>query len=132
MKQNADKKRRECSYAVGDKVLLTTKHMSLKGARKLLPRFVGPFEVIQVVNPVAVRLALPESSRMHDVFHVSMLRPYRQGDGAYVPPPPTIVDGAFDYEVEAILGHKVCTTLTRLASSASVCSTFAGRISTTV
>ena len=47
-----------------------------KGA-KLYPRFVGPFEIVERKGPVAYRLALPDSlRRMHDVFHVSILRHY--------------------------------------------------------
>ena len=44
---------------------------------KLNPRFIGPFEVIQRVDECAYHLALPPSlSRVHDVFHVSMLKKY--------------------------------------------------------
>lgn len=44
---------------------------------KLSPRFVGPFEILERKGPVAYRLALPPSlARMHDVFHVSILRHY--------------------------------------------------------
>ncbi|XP_050937898.1 uncharacterized protein LOC127148396 [Cucumis melo] len=44
---------------------------------KLIPRFVGPFEILERIGPVAYRLALPPSlSTVHDVFHVSMLRKY--------------------------------------------------------
>jgi len=45
--------------------------------RKLTPRFVGPFEIIEKVGIVAYRIALPPSlSNLHDVFHVSQLRKY--------------------------------------------------------
>ena len=45
---------------------------------KLSPRFIGPYEVIEKVGPVAYRLALPpDLERIHNVFHVSMLRRYR-------------------------------------------------------
>ena len=44
---------------------------------KLAPRFVGPFEILERIGPVAYRLALPPSlARIHDVFHVSILRQY--------------------------------------------------------
>ena len=44
---------------------------------KLMPRFIGPFEILERVGTVAYRLALPPSmSGVHEVFHVSMLRKY--------------------------------------------------------
>ena len=45
---------------------------------KLSPRFIGPYEVIEKVGPVAYGLALPsELEKIHNVFHVSMLRRHR-------------------------------------------------------
>ena len=45
---------------------------------KLSPRFIGPYEVIEKVGPVAYRLALRlELEKIHNVFHVSMLRRYK-------------------------------------------------------
>ena len=42
------------------------------------PSFIGPYEVIKKVGPVAYRLALPpELEKIHNIFHVSMLRRYR-------------------------------------------------------
>ena len=44
---------------------------------KLSPRFLGPYEIVSKVGPVVYRLKLPlELSRIHDTFHVSMLRKY--------------------------------------------------------
>ncbi|KAA3466568.1 Gag protease polyprotein [Gossypium australe] len=41
---------------------------------KLSPRFIGPYDIIERIGPVAYRLALPpELDRIHNVFHVSML-----------------------------------------------------------
>ena len=53
---------------------------------KLLPRFVGPFEILERVGAVAYQLALPPSmSSVHEVFHVFMLR-------KYTPDPAHVVD----------------------------------------
>ena len=45
--------------------------------RKLNPRYIGPFRIIERIGPVAYRLKLPSKmGRIHNVFHVSMLRKY--------------------------------------------------------
>ena len=52
--------------------------MRFKRKGKLSPRFIGPYEVIEKVGLVAYRLALPPKlEKIHNVFHVSMLRRYR-------------------------------------------------------
>ena len=44
---------------------------------KLSPRYIGPFEILECVGPVAYRLAVPPNlSGVHPVFHVSMLKRY--------------------------------------------------------
>ena len=44
---------------------------------KLAPRYVGPFEILEIMNPVAYRIALPPAlARMHELFHVSYLKKY--------------------------------------------------------
>ncbi|KAJ9508220.1 hypothetical protein QJQ45_021599 [Haematococcus lacustris] len=59
----ANKARRDVEYKVGQKVLLSTKNLKLKPgkARKLIPRYVGPFEILLLVGAVAVKLDLPAS-----------------------------------------------------------------------
>ncbi|GAV58102.1 hypothetical protein CFOL_v3_01636 [Cephalotus follicularis] len=45
--------------------------------RKLAPRYIGPFEILEKVGAVGYRLALPPSlSEVHNIFHVMMLRKY--------------------------------------------------------
>ena len=80
-KSYADLKRKEVEFQVGDKVFLKVspykRGMRFGSKGKLAPRYVGPFEVLQRVGKVAYRLALPPNmDRVHDVFHVSMLRKY--------------------------------------------------------
>ncbi|XP_060182274.1 uncharacterized protein LOC132611935 [Lycium barbarum] len=73
---------------VGEQVLL--KVWPMKGVMrfgkkgKLIPRFIGPFEILRRVGEVAYELALPPGlSGVHLVFHVSMLKKY-QSDGSYI------------------------------------------------
>ena len=64
------------AYKQGQRVWLSSKNIPLKtDSRKLSPRYLGPFESQSVINPVAVRLRLPSSLRVHPVFHVSRLKP---------------------------------------------------------
>ena len=74
-------RRRPLGFEVGDHVSLK---VNLKrgvvrfGKRgKLPPRFIGPFEILEMMGSVAYRLALPPNmSSVREVFHVSMLREY--------------------------------------------------------
>ncbi|GJR61222.1 putative reverse transcriptase domain-containing protein [Tanacetum coccineum] len=78
-KSYADKRRKPLKFHVGDRVLLKVSpwkgvvRFGKKG--KLAPRYVGPFEIVKCVGPVAYRLKLPqELSCVHDTFHVSNLK----------------------------------------------------------
>jgi hypothetical protein len=105
----ADKRRVDRVYKVGDKVLLSTKYLNLKHrepSRKLLPKWIGPFEVVQVVGPVAYKLKMNPGWRVHLVFHVSLLELYREDGRVQPPPPPVEMEGALEYEVESILEHR--------------------------
>ena len=79
-KVQADRRRREQRFHVGDQVLLSTNNLHLKQvpAAKLKAKFVGPFFVRRCIGPVAYELELPESWKIHPVFHTSLLRPYRE------------------------------------------------------
>jgi len=103
-----DLRKREVEFKVGEQVLLSTKNLSLKvsGVRKLMPCYIGPFPITQVINPNAMKLKLPDSLKVHDVFHVSLLSPYRS-DGKRQPPPlPELVDNELYYEVDSIDKHR--------------------------
>lgn len=97
-------------------VLLSTRNLHLKSgvsSRKMLPRYVGPFKVKEMVgsnpNPTAVRIELPHNlRRLHPVFHTSLLKPYLQnGKRPFLPPPPIDwLDEEPWYAVECLLDHR--------------------------
>ncbi|GKA89470.1 putative reverse transcriptase domain-containing protein [Tanacetum coccineum] len=77
-KSYADNRRKPLEFEVGDRVLLKVSnwkgviHFGKKG--KLVPRYVGPFEILEI-GPLAYRLRFPkELSSVHDTFHVSNLK----------------------------------------------------------
>ncbi|KAD2805124.1 hypothetical protein E3N88_38501 [Mikania micrantha] len=78
-KTYADKRRKPLEFQMGDRVMLKVSpwkgvvRFGKKG--KLAPRYVGPFEIIERIGPVAYRLRIPDKlSGVHDVFHVSNLK----------------------------------------------------------
>jgi hypothetical protein len=108
-KMLADKNRVEKTLKVGDNVLLSTKYLNLKHSEKsckLLHKWIGPFEVVQVVGLVAYKLKMNHSWRVHHVFHVLLLEPYRESGRVQPPPPPIEMEGALENEVGSILEHR--------------------------
>ncbi len=105
---SANRKRRPFPVlAVGDSVFLKTTHLkSVRPSKKLSEKYLGPFNIIQVVNPVAYKLQLPATMRIHPVFHSSLLHPRSKDTFAeqlVSPPPPVLIDDALEFSVDAII-----------------------------
>jgi hypothetical protein len=79
MKTQADKKCSERSFEVGEMVYLKLQpyvqsSLAPRTNQKLAFRFFGPFQILCKVGTVAYKLALPSSSAIHPIFHVSQLK----------------------------------------------------------
>jgi hypothetical protein len=100
-----DKGHRQVSYQVGDWALLRLRQRPVSSlpeatSGKLKPRFYGPYRVTELINDVAVRLALPPQARLHDVFHVGLLKKFQGPPPSTTPPLPPVHHGAIVPEPE--------------------------------
>ena len=106
-KSYADMRRKDIRYEIGEKVFLKVspwkKVMRFGKKGKLSRRFIKPYEVIEKVGLVAYKLAFPlELEKIHNVFHVSMLRRYRS-DPSHVVSSETIeLRPSLTYEEEPV------------------------------
>ncbi|GBG84267.1 hypothetical protein CBR_g38238 [Chara braunii] len=110
-------------FKVSDDVLVDARHLQLEvdTLRKFRRRFFGPCRILQVVgsdtvsSPVNFRVKLPDylrQARVHDVYHVPLLRPYCRPSQCfagrpYERPPPIMVDDHEEFLVSDIIGRRV-------------------------
>jgi hypothetical protein len=98
-------------FKVGQEVWLEAKNLQLfYQTPKLAPKRHGPFHISKQVSPVAYQLQLPDAWKIHKVFHASLLTPYRetpQHGPNYIKPPPELIEGEHEYEVKAIVNHRL-------------------------
>lgn len=119
-KTYADQNRREVDFLVGQQVLLSTKNLRLrndereKARMKLLPKYIGPYTITEKIGPVAYRLDLPPSTKIHTVFHVSLLKPYHDPAEVHghkpLPMPLDWLDGAPTFAVDKIMAHRLVSS----------------------
>lgn len=115
-KEQADKKRQDHNFKIGDKILLNAENITMPAnsglpSDKLKPRFIGPFTLLEQRSPVSFLVDLPPAYKIHNVFHVDLFRPYIEspialGRRTTAPPPPVIVEGNDEFEVESILRYR--------------------------
>ncbi|XP_052192786.1 uncharacterized protein LOC127801582 [Diospyros lotus] len=90
-KSYTDTRRRNLEFQVGDKMYLKISPLRMvtqsnKKNGKLSPRYIGPYDIVERIGPVAYRLALPmDLSNLYDVFHVSQLRKHEPEPSQVMP-----------------------------------------------
>lgn len=90
----------------------TLKLVDVEGTgKKLVQRAIGPFEVLERINPMVYRLRLPDIYPMHPVFNLEHLKKYHPSPLEFsehtILPSTRDILASPEYEVEAILGHRL-------------------------
>ena len=97
-------------WKVGDRVWLEATNLWIPyPSWKLAPKRHSPFEIAQVLSSLIYHLRLPPTWKIHDVFHATLLSPYRQTEAhgpSFSQPPPDVIDSEEEYEVDHIVSHK--------------------------
>ncbi|KAJ9544641.1 LOW QUALITY PROTEIN: hypothetical protein OSB04_024348 [Centaurea solstitialis] len=106
-KSYADNRRKPLEFQVGDRVLLKVSPwkglVRFRKRGKLSPRYVGPFEIIERVGPVAYKLRLPEEmSEIHNTVHVSNLKKCITDESQVIPLEEVFVDKTLCFVEEPI------------------------------
>ena len=106
-KAYAGQRQRPLEFTDGDKVFLKVSPMKsvmhIGRRNKLGPRYVGPFEILERIGPLAYRLALPpEIEKVHNVFHVSQLRKYISDPSHVLKYTPLQIQEDLSYTVEPV------------------------------
>lgn len=99
------------AFKVHKKVFLNRKFIeTTRPTKKLDQKAFGPFEIIGTTpSPLAFKLDLPPSMKIHPVFHVSLLEPVKPGhpDQPQDPPPRIEIDGQEEYIIDRILDSRI-------------------------
>uniref|UniRef100_A0A0A8Z8Y1 Tf2-1-like SH3-like domain-containing protein n=1 Tax=Arundo donax TaxID=35708 RepID=A0A0A8Z8Y1_ARUDO len=103
-----DRKHREVSFVVGQWVWVRLLHwplasLDVKGRSKLGPRFFGPYRISEKIGDAAYRLDLPAGARLHNVFHVSLLKTFHGVPPSSAPVLPPIQHGRVCLEPEKVV-----------------------------
>ncbi|KAE8733313.1 hypothetical protein F3Y22_tig00001349pilonHSYRG00080 [Hibiscus syriacus] len=122
MKQQSDKKRKKRVFAVGDSVHLKLQpyrqtSLVLRRNLKLASKYYDPFKILEKIGEVAYKLGLPDSSRLHPVFHVSLLKKHVGDSVITLTETPAINDdGQIRVEPYKVMGRRIINRQKKLVS----------------
>ena len=96
-------------FKAGEKVYLNSKNIeSTRSSKKLDYKYYGLFEIKELVKKQVYRLKLPKKVKIHDVFHVFLLEPYKKTNDSNIPVPlPIVVEKKDKYKIEKILDSRI-------------------------
>lgn len=117
MKHTPDRKCRDVHFDIGDLVMVRLQPQrqssiigQQRGSFKLNKRFYGPFKILDQIGPAAYKLKLPKGTRIHLVFHCSMLKPFHQpplpDNNPPLSLPPVVIDNQPLVSPLAIVGTR--------------------------
>ena len=97
-------------FQKGDKVWLEATNLQMTHpSAKLASKRYGPYEILESIGRVSYCLKLPKHMKVHPVFHASLLTPFTETathGPNFTEPPPDLIDGEEEFELEAIIAHK--------------------------
>ena len=111
-------KDKKVEFKPGDKIWLKGRNLKSDWPSiKLSAKRYGPFQITKVLSPITYQLKLSLSWKIHNVFHINLLTPYKETNMHglnFIEPPPDLINGEEEYKVNAILdsrrwgrGHKL-------------------------
>ena len=88
---------------------LDSRNLKTNYHKKITPKREGPFRIDEVLGPLTYQLKLPTTWKIHNVFHMVLLRPYiktKAHGNNYPRPPPELLEEEEVYKVDSILKHR--------------------------